>query len=154
MATNVYWTNQDARTVMKVPIAGGTPVMLATGATRRAGTLGRRRRRGAVYWNDYDSPGSVMTAPLAGGAPVRWWRRSRTARATSPSRARNVYWINLWILGNNSGAVMTAPLAGGAPVALASAQDDPNGIAVDGANVYWTNLGGTIMKLPMAAARR
>ena len=30
---DVYWTNQDARTVMKVPIAGGTPVMLAMGAT-------------------------------------------------------------------------------------------------------------------------
>jgi hypothetical protein len=125
-ATNVYWTNQEARTVMKVPIAGGTPVRLAMGASTAQMPWDLVVDGGAVYWNYYASPGSVMTTPLAGGTPA--------AVASQQNGPRNLavaggiaYWINVWILGNNSGAVMAAPLAGGTPIALASAQDDPNG---------------------------
>ncbi|HEY6459805.1 MAG TPA: hypothetical protein VIY73_06625, partial [Polyangiaceae bacterium] len=58
-----------------------------------------------------------------------------------------------------TGAVMKAPLAGtagGPPTTLASGQDGPHGIAVDGSNVYWTNQGdgfdpdGSVMKVPLA----
>ena len=117
---------------MKVPIAGGTPVMLADrrAAAQCPGTL--PVDAGAVYWSDVQPvPGAVMRAPLAGGAPSTV-AGGRTVRATSAIAGGNVYWINLWIFGNDSGAVMKAPVAGGAPIALASAQDDPNGIAVDG----------------------
>ena len=151
-ATHVYWTNQDTRTVMKVPIAGGTPVMLAMGATAAQLPWDVAVDGGAVYWNEYASPGSVMTAPVAGGAPAAVAAQQNGPRNLAIAGG-NVFWINLWILGNDSGAVMKTPVAGGAPIALASAQDDPNGIAVDGESVYWTNLGGTIMKLPIARRR-
>jgi hypothetical protein len=149
-ATSVYWTNQDARTVMKAPIDGGPPVVLATRPSAAQIPWDVTVAGGAVYWNDYASPGSVMTAPVAGGAAATVAAQQIGPRNLAVAGA-NVYWTNLWILGNESGAVMTAPLAGGAPVALASAQDDPNGIAADDTGVYWTNLGGTISKLPAGA---
>ena len=100
----------------------------------------------AVYWSTYNSPGTVMRAPLAGGTPVTLAEGQDGPRNIAVFGA-SAYWINLWIFGSNTGAVLTAPVAGGTPAPLASAQDDPNGIAVDETNVYWTNLGGTVMKL-------
>lgn len=40
---------------------------------------------------------------------------------------------------------MSAPLEGGNPTLLADGQRNPRRIAVDGAGVYWTNDGGTVM---------
>src|SRR4029079_2605938 len=82
-ATNVYWTNQEARTVMKVPIAGGTPVRLAMGASTAQMPWDLVVDGGAVYWNYYASPGSVMTAPLAGREPAAG--RSAQHRARDPA---------------------------------------------------------------------
>ncbi len=43
---------------------------------------------------------------------------------------------------------MHAPLTGGTATALASGQNDPNGIALDSTTVYWTNsAGGQVMKV-------
>ena len=49
---------------------------------------------------------------------------------------------------------MKAPLSGvpdgGAPTPLASGQNTPYDIAVDGTSVYWTDPGsGTVMKVPL-----
>lgn len=59
----------------------------------------------------------------------------------SRSTRRGVYWTD-----GCSGTVMSVPLAGGTPTTLASGQT-PTDIAVDGSSVYWTNNGGTVMKL-------
>jgi len=43
---------------------------------------------------------------------------------------------------------MKAPLGDGASTAVASGQNAPAGVALDGTNVYWTTWkGGTVMKL-------
>jgi hypothetical protein len=39
-------------------------------------------------------------------------------------------------------------LTGGAPTVLASGQDYPEGIAVDGSSVYWATIDGSIRKTP------
>ncbi len=44
------------------------------------------------------------------------------------------------------------PLDGGQPIVVASLQDEPYAIAVDGENIYWTNKGGNqVMRLKKAA---
>ena len=91
-AASVYWTNSGDGTIRAVPLAGGTPRLLATGATPRV-------------W--------VIAVASAG---VFWTENGAT----------------------NVGAV---PLDGGAAYAIATDQDQPRGIATDGARVYWTNEG-------------
>jgi hypothetical protein len=46
----------------------------------------------------------------------------------------NVYWTNI-----PGASVMRIAIAGGTPATLASGQDNPTGIDVDGSSVYWAN---------------
>jgi cysteine-rich repeat protein len=58
-STHVYWTNSNGGEVMKVPLGGGTPVVLASG---QAGPRDIAVDSTHVYWTN-ESPGEVMKVP-------------------------------------------------------------------------------------------
>src|SRR5262245_44065406 len=66
--TNVYWTSQTARAVMKVAVAGGTQGMLTTGTTAGESPFDLAIDNAGVYWSDYVNPGAVRKVPISGGA--------------------------------------------------------------------------------------
>jgi hypothetical protein len=144
-ASSVYWTNHGtyqagyAGSVMKVPLDGGTPVAFAVATDPRGLALDATY----VYWANggtFDQhlqsnhDGAVVRAPIAGGTP-----EILAAGLVEPFDIAvdtiNVYWTS-----QLGATVMSVPLQGGTPVTIASGQtsDGAEGIASDGANVYWT----------------
>jgi hypothetical protein len=156
--TSVYWleasygSNQqpnDPRhpqgALMKMPIGGGSPEVLAAPAINQAplsGGVGPTLALDAanVYWvwtsvgSDAGAGGSVMKVPLGGGAPVVLASGQDVPSAIAVDGS-HVYWTT-------TSSLMSVPIEGGAAVELASWNPSPgagmNGIAVDGSSVYWT----------------
>jgi hypothetical protein len=132
----VYWSSGD--TVSSQPATGGAVVTLATS---EASPCVFAVDATDVYWIDHD--GAVMRGPKAGGAAPTWVHGAGAANALAID-ATNLYWID------DSG-VMAASLSGGAPTMLAADGPTPMAIAVDDANVYWTNgERGTVKSVPKA----
>jgi hypothetical protein len=131
----VYWFDGDTRTILSVPLAGGTPVTLAS--QQLAGPMVSDGVR--LYWINYNygyDSGDVMKMPVAGGTPmtVADFQHGLTGIAVD---ATSVYWTTSD--GPGLGAVWSVPISGGAPVRLACGQDWPQLLAVDATRVYWTN---------------
>ncbi len=59
-ATNVYWTNQYAGTVMKVPTGGGSPVTLAAGTF---GAYGLAIDSTNAYWVTWSTQVGAYQVP-------------------------------------------------------------------------------------------
>jgi len=58
-----------------------------------------------------------------------------------------------WIAGDSAGLYGTinkAPIGGGSAITLATGQMAPASIAVDATGVYWTNMRGGVMRMPLA----
>ena len=125
---SVYWTNLNGGTVMKVALAGGNPVTLASG---QVNPLAVAVGAADVYWTT--STGTVMKAPIAGGAAVQVAAgpSGLTSFTGLAADATSVYWAT-----NDS--ILKAPVGGGAPVQVATGQNTPTSVAVDGASVDWT----------------
>lgn len=143
-ATNVYWANNsDPSAVMKMPLGGGAITGYASGQQSSIWNIAVDAT--SVYMVGH---GSIVTkVPLAGGdpitlAPYEFSKASGINNVTVD--ATHVYWTT-------DDAVMKVPVDGGAPIVLASGQHIPGGIAVDTANVYWTNgwSVGDVMKIPL-----
>lgn len=156
-ATDVYWvdfgTYMPPGDVMKVPIGGGTPVTLATSmnGTPHQMTIDANN----VYWTD---GGAVWQVPKSGGTPVMLAQGSLTSGVAVDSTS--VYWTDE--IGGvdagptNTGSVMKMPIGGGAIVTIATGQNIPLDVKVDGTSIYWVNQGdvtmadGMVMKAPLA----
>jgi hypothetical protein len=150
-ATNVYWVTGGTGApgaVMKRRLTGGAPIMLASTPSVADIALDATY----VYWltwiNDptAGANGAIHRIPTTGGAPSLVVP-SVSSVATMAVSGSSLFWLDQF--GNEVNKV--AAQTGGATVTLASNQQRPYGLALDGTNVYWTNIeGGTVMKLSQA----
>jgi hypothetical protein len=158
-SASVYWTNMNMNPtgssgVFKVPLNGGAVTQLST-------TLYSAQLQGIgiavdgtnVYWNDdVGSGGSLLSVPVGGGATTTLV--SGTAFEDVKVDATNVYWAGNMGGAVNAGTIMKMPKSGGSPVTLVSGLRSPNGLAVDGTSVYWTDTSGsgtgTVRSVPVA----
>lgn len=144
-ATHLYWTDDRAGTVSRLPIAGGAAVTLASSQYNPEGIA---LDANYVYWlllTGGTGVGTVRRMPLAGGAATDLATGGKFPFGLAVD-ATSVYWTD-----DQTGTVMKAPIGGGATTILATGQTNPRGIAVDATSVYWVNRGdGSVMKVGLA----
>jgi sugar lactone lactonase YvrE len=142
-ATSVYWTDSNAGTVMKMPLAGGTPTALASGLTCPNKTVVDAT---GVYWTDFCT-GTVKKVPLAGGAVITLAQEASSDAEGIAVDATSIYWTNSYHSNQTPGTITRVPVGGGTTSTLVSLAPSgmPFGIAVDATSVYWTS-NGNVMK--------
>jgi hypothetical protein len=145
-ATSVYWTNElSSHGLYKMPLTGGPPVSLAAGGSGQLAISPTD-----AYW--FDVYGSLLTAPLQGGATVTL-APAESGVTSVAIDATSVYWTTFL---SNGGTLQRLPLhGGGSPEALFRGEVGAAGVAVDNTNVYWVEFEtdrhtGFIMSLPVA----
>ena len=146
---DVYWTEMGetiigqgtpGTDVMSVASLGGTPSTIASGQEQPGAIVTDAT---SVYWADEaeeGGPGSVMTAPLGGGAVVTLAGEQGDVSAIAVDDANVYYTVH------DSGTVLKVPKGGGTPTTLLAGLTYPNAIAVDATNVYVATegLGGAL----------
>jgi hypothetical protein len=145
-ATNVYWTDANAGTVMKAPLAGGTPATISTGQSQPDGLVVDATN---AYW--ISGTYSIASAPLAGGGP--------TTPLVSLPITNYVYPSSIAVAGGSlyyttassvtSGYTIVKLPMGGKPTQLASGYYNAGGIIVTATDIYWSTQKG-IFQLPLA----
>jgi hypothetical protein len=143
---NVYWTNLTGNpAVMKVPVAGGKPTVLANATVPFAIAVNGSR----VYWTDGDN---ILSAPSSGGSATTL-ASGQPFPAYLAVDATNVYWTT----GRGAGALLKMPKAGGTPITLV-AETGMARLAVDATNVYFTtpgstSNGGAVVSVPLGGGK-
>jgi hypothetical protein len=128
-ATSVYWTNGD---VMKVPIGGGAPVVLAVAQTTGPIAVDAT----SVYWGDGRG---LMKVAITGGSPTTLVSNNGVRFVALD--AANVYFAD-------GQSVFKVPLDGGAPPTLLAMASDVSALAADATNVYWLEfLAGSLKRV-------
>ena len=158
-SSNVFWATSGypAGSLMKVASAGGgTPVTLASwGASQ---TYAIALDTSNVYWANY-TDGTVMKVALAGGDTPTTLASGQDHPKAITVGANTVYWANysqnapdggtLPVPG--TGSVVKVAVGGSGLATLASGQDGPDAVAVDGTSVYWNgrsaDIGASLMKV-------
>jgi hypothetical protein len=131
-SASLFWANGGDGTVMRMPLAGGTAVAIATGGRSPDGIVVDTTN---AYWTDYLA-GDVMKVGL-GERPIVVASGQSHPQSLAIDET-SIYWLNV-----GDGTVMKAAIAGGAACVLASGQHDflslAAYIAVDATSVYWTD---------------
>jgi hypothetical protein len=136
----LYFADAATRTIEKVPVAGGTPVVLANTTALNPQTSAPVIAvcGSHLYWTAMPD-GSVYSAPLPNGigaASASVFASSGQAIAALACDDAGVYWAT-------SGSIATCPHSGcmGPPTILAPAQAGPWGMTIDADAVYWVTPG-------------
>jgi len=159
--TNVYWMNQGTvaadftdGSIMKRPLAGGSPITLASGQSQLEAIA---VYAGRVYWSRYTrgeptgvgADCGICTVPIDGGDvnPLVSWEYSAVGLAVD---ATGVYWAS-HLTPAMPAAIMKIGLEGGTPITLPSTGEG-YAVALDASAVYWSSLWGSaaITMLPLA----
>jgi hypothetical protein len=128
-ATSVYWTSSGG--LYKVPLDGGTPVLLSPDFTNDNITVGPE---GVYGTNGDDAPVSTL---LSGGTTTVLGQGTGQNTYGVAVDANNLYWTNF----DDPGLVAQVPLKGG-PTTMLATGHVAEGIAVDATSVYWVDAGG------------
>jgi hypothetical protein len=143
-SSSIYWTNGNGN-VLKVAIGGTFPTTLFTGSGR-PGT-GIAVDSTGVYWTNNGSgagSGFIAKCPLTGcvGNAPSWAITGLSTPGEIVTDGTNVYWTS----GGAAPGIYSATINGATHSLFAPAR--ANGLAIDTANIYWTDLSaGTVSKL-------
>ena len=143
---NAYWTSYGpAGVVTKAPLLGGKSTKLATAPYATDVAVDSE----SVY---FTSNAGVFKVPIAGGVTTTLWPGGAGGANLLAIDDSSVYWTA------SERGVMKVAKVGGAPITLATSRE-PQAIAVDASNVYWTDWSScgvscvtpesTIMKVPI-----
>ena len=149
-STHVYW--DQGLPLLSMPLAGGaTSTLIANFAGTSFGPI--PVASGAVWGTQVNS--GVWSIPVTGGTQTNTFPQPYGS-AGCIADATSLYWLYL----GAPAVIMKAPLTGGTPTTLVApdadggfnqqvAGTDYQNLAVDGANLYWTNvIDGTLRKVP------
>jgi hypothetical protein len=156
--TSAYALSPDTGSVLKVPLAGGAPVVFATGFTTATHVVADAQNLYVLDLGPFQSgafaAGRIVKVPLDGTAPVDL--ASGLANLGQIVVGGGEVYVTSEFHASPTtadGSVIAVPVAGGAPLTIASGQSYPEGIAVDATYVYWANYGlgpsdGGVRKAP------
>jgi hypothetical protein len=104
-----------------------------------------------LYWTRSTASGSVRKASISYQQPPRVplilvtpvvVASNQDTPGWLASDEANLYWVNM-----GSGSIAKVSKSGGPVTTLATGQDKPFGIVVNGSQVFWTNRSGTVMSV-------
>jgi hypothetical protein len=153
---SVYCWSSETRRIVKIPTSGGEPTVLG-GADEPTPLV---LHDSMIYWAEDDR--SVNLASITGGpghAVVRDAFIYGFCGGVAVDQT-GIFWTDEGVFGLPSGSIMRSNLDGRDVVTLASEQNGPTEIAVDGASIYWIDShaagryrnGGPILPMPEDAA--
>jgi hypothetical protein len=147
----VYWATsltqppppgQGIATLMKAPLGGGAPSLVAERANNLGWTIAVDGTH--LYFMEVGKNGyTLMKVSVAGGVPETLHKANGGWQERFSLDATDLYWVN-----DSSGSLVSMPVAGGTPVKLATGV---NVFAVDATNVYFYAAGagpGELVRLP------
>jgi hypothetical protein len=138
-STQVYWSvNESPGAIMKLPLAGGAPVALASNQVY-PGALAVDA--GNLYWITGDVSSSIVMAPADGsdgGAPITLYSSATSAFWSLAFDADYIYWAEF----DNGTLMKMGKAAGSQATTVLSGQPGPDTIAVDATHIYWTSDDG------------
>ena len=142
-AGNVFYTDNSAKTVVKLPAGGGAPITIASSFSEPLGVA--VDNAGNVFFSDY-SRNTVSEVPAGGGAPTTVITGLNFPRQVAVDSQGNLY------VADRNGvhelaAGASRPASAGALTAVGSGLSNAIGVAVDAAGNVYVAAGNSVVKV-------